>query len=85
MRIVPPSLSHSLPCSNYSHALLMSRADYLGLTMTYRSSSRGGTMPCPYWHVNCIVIMVQETMLLKFHGYIFPVMPRGYSLATDVL
>ena len=33
-------------------------------------------MPCPYWHVTDVVIMVQETILLRFHGYIFHVMPR---------
>lgn len=30
-------------------------------------------MPCLFQYVNCVDTLVQKTILLKFHEYIFPV------------
>lgn len=47
-----------------------------------------GMWPCQCWHVAwCYhyASLVQATTLLRFHGFIFHVMPRGYYSTIGVL
>lgn len=76
-----------------SRSSSLEESDSLSAVLVHHSSSsRSGPMGnvlCPHWHVCrqvCLYVsLVQAIILLRLHGLVFLVMPRGHYLVTSVL